>query len=70
MLTAQPPPSIVPGAHPALAAIDAARDDLAAAIDLLARDIGMTPELGRIAVRIWDDLSRLRRAMLAAPRPR
>lgn len=56
-----------PASHPALPALRRARGDLAAAVDLLARQIGHRPELGRIAVRIWDDLDRLEEAILSGP---
>lgn len=53
--------------HPAVSALRCARGDLATAVDLLVRQIGLRPELGRIAVRIWDDLDRLEHAIVSGP---
>jgi hypothetical protein len=62
-------PASSPASHPALRALRSARVELAAAVDLLAREIGRRPELGRIVVRIWDDLDRLEEAIGAGPPP-
>lgn len=62
-------PASSPPPHPALVAVRSARADLATAVDLLARQIGRRPELGRIAVRIWDDLGRLEEAIVSEPPP-
>ena len=63
------PPASSPASHPALLPLRSARVDLAAAVDLLAREIARRPELGRIAVRIWDDLDRLEEAIASPPAP-